>query len=89
MTKKEFIEIGGYDEDFVGYAGDDNDFVQRLLKNGCEYYCNNAKVVHLFHGKRCDSDYHWKNPAWVYNHFLYQVRKHKIVRNENKEWGKI
>jgi len=89
MYKKRFVEIGGYDEDFIGYAGDDNDFVQRLIKNNCEYCRNNAKVVHLYHGKRCDSDFHWNNPAWVYNFFLFHTRKNKIIRNKNREWGEI
>jgi len=89
MYKKHFINIGGYDEDFVGSAGDDNDFVNRLLLKGLTYNTTNAEMIHLYHGKRCDSRQHWNNPKWVYNYNLSLVRKDKIIRNENREWGKI
>ena len=89
MYKKHFIKIGGYDEDFVGYAGDDNDFVNRLLLKELTHNPTNAEIIHLYHGKRCDSRQHWNNPKWVYNYNLSLVRKEKIVRNKNREWGKI
>ncbi|MCK9281397.1 MAG: galactosyltransferase-related protein [Melioribacteraceae bacterium] len=87
MWKKEFLDIGGYDEDLIGYAGDDNDLVGRLLKNGCHYNRVPALIVHLFHGKRCDSQMHWDNPDQVYNYKIIQARKGQIIRNINREYG--
>jgi GT2 family glycosyltransferase len=88
MWKDEYISIGGYDEDFTGYAADDNDFTDRMLKNGCSYYYVDAVSVHLYHGLTCDAQPHEENPAWVYNQKLYNERKNIIVRNQGREWGK-
>jgi glycosyltransferase involved in cell wall biosynthesis len=85
--KKEIIAIGGYDEDFIGYASDDNDFIDRLLKNGCSHFRVPAKVVHLKHEQRCPEGMLYSNPAWVYNRRLLISRADKIVRNKGKEWG--
>jgi hypothetical protein len=85
---KENIEhIKGFDEDFVGYSLEDNDFVNRLLLIGCKYVQNNAEIVHLFHGERCSGVEMWGNPAWEHNKKLSDSRKGIIVRNKNIEWG--
>lgn len=89
MMKERFTEIGGYDEDFTGYAADDNDLISRLISNGCYYAFTDAEVVHLYHGKRCDSQIHWEEPAWAFNRKLFLERKNIIIRNQNREWGKI
>jgi len=89
MWKNQFVDIGGYDEDFTGYAADDNDLILRLQANGCHYIFTDAEVVHLYHGKRCDSQIHWEDPAWAYNRKLFLERKDIIIRNQNREWGKI
>lgn len=87
MWKDQIMNIGGYDEDFIGYAADDNDFVDRLKLNGCVYHRVDAKAVHLYHGKRCSGTVQWENPAWVYNYKLYTERKGILIRNVGKEWG--
>jgi glycosyltransferase involved in cell wall biosynthesis len=87
VSRTEFFGIGGYDEDFVGLAWDDNDFVERLLYNGCSYYPTDAQTIHLYHPRHV----HGKGftPEFLLNQDLYLARKGKIVRNENREWGKI
>ena len=87
MWKDEFMKIGGYDEDMRGYAGDDNDLVDRLQWNGCRYFRTGAGIVHLYHGPRCDSQEHFENPAWVYNYNVRKAGRGKIVRNVGREWG--
>jgi glycosyltransferase involved in cell wall biosynthesis len=89
MWKKEFLNIGGYDEDFIGCAGDDNDLVDRLLWNGCKHFRTPAKIVHLYHGPRCDSHEHFENPDWVYNYNVRKAGRGKIIRNIGREWGRI
>jgi glycosyltransferase involved in cell wall biosynthesis len=89
VRRNKLFEIGGYDEDFIGYAADDNDLVNRLLMNSCEYFRVDAKIVHLYHGARCDSQVHWDDPKWVYNYNLFTSRKNIMVRNVGKDWGKI
>lgn len=87
IWKEQIMDIGGYDEDFTGYACDDNDFVDRLKLNGCTYYRVDAEIVHLYHGERCSGFEQWNNPEWVYNYKLYKERKDTIVRNLGREWG--
>ena len=87
IMKQEFIDIGGYDEDFSGYACEDNDFVGRLKTKGLQYLRSNAEIVHLYHGKRCDSKVHWDNPLWKKNYNLFLNRKNIIVRNKGRQWG--
>ena len=85
MHREQFYEIGGYDEDFVGIAYDDNDFIQRLLNNGCSYRQTSAVTVHLYHPRA--QDYYQDPPEWQYNKNLFFSRLGSIVRNEGREWG--
>lgn len=89
IYKQEYLDIGGYDEDFKGYACEDNDFVGRLKMKGLTYLKTKAEIVHLYHGSRCDSKIHWDNPKWAYNYNLYKERKNIIIRNKDKDWGKL
>lgn len=86
VSREEFFKIGGYDEDFTGMAYDDDDFVGRLKSDGCSYQQTEAKTIHLYHRHVASFD----NPArHSYNQGLYQSLKGKIIRNENREWGKL
>ena len=78
-----------YDEDFTGYAGDDNDFCERLIAKGLTYVRVAGQVVHLFHEGSNDGQMHENNPDWVYNWNLLKGRRGIIVRNVGREWGKI
>lgn len=87
IHRNEIFAIGGYDEDFTGFAYDDNDFVDRLLDNGCSYCLTQAKTIHLYH-VRHDRGLE-QSPEYLYNQRLYHSRKGQIVRNTDREWGKI
>jgi glycosyltransferase involved in cell wall biosynthesis len=87
LYKKYLVEIGGYDEDFIGYAADDNDLIDRLKLKGLTHLRTEAKIIHLYHGGTGDGYSHPENPDWVYNYNLYKIRKGVIVRNEGLEWG--
>ncbi|MDD3852192.1 MAG: glycosyltransferase [Syntrophomonadaceae bacterium] len=87
INRREFFDIGGYDEDFTGLAFDDNDLVDRLIQNKCELCLTQAQTIHLYHprydtGKDQIDDY-------IYNKNLYQQRKGEVIRNQGKVWGKI
>lgn len=88
MQKEEFMAIRGYDEDFTGYAADDNDLVSRLLHVGCEHCRVDARIIHLYHGARCDAQLHPENPEWAHNYKLFVDRQGQDVRNVGREWGK-
>ena len=87
LHRRQFIEIGGYDEDLVGIAYDDRDIIDRLLGSGCNYCLTDAETAHLYH-PRADGYYEGGGPPeWDYNRNLYFSRIGKIVRNEGREWG--
>lgn len=85
MKRKEFIDIGGYDEDFTGTDYDDQDFIERLLDSGCEHTETEAVVIHLWHPRLAMTQE--RIPRFEYNKKLYEDRKGIIVRNKNKDWG--
>lgn len=87
IHRDELFAIGGYDEDFTGFAFDDNDFVDRLQDNGCILCLTQAKTIHLYH-VRHDLGLE-QSPEYLYNQGLYRNRKGQIVRNADREWGKI
>ncbi len=81
MMKKEFVDIGGYDEDFTGKAYDDTDLIRRLLRNGCSYIKLQRKVVHLYHQR-----YH-NAVGFEKNKKMFFEREGMITRNVGREWG--
>lgn len=87
MKRDEFMEIGGYDEDFTGTDYDDQDFIERLEDNGCSHVETDALAIHLWHQRlnRFTADMH---PRFQHNKTLYEQRKGTVIRNEGKEWGK-
>jgi len=89
IYRHEIMTIGGYDEDFTGYAGEDNDFVDRLKLNGVKHLRTPAMAIHLYHEGTGDGSAHWDNPAWVHNYTLLQNRRGILVRNVGREWGKL
>lgn len=84
MNRQEFIDIGGYDEDFWGMGFDDDDLMERLRLKGCKYVSTAAQTIHLYHPRY----YREGNSGWNYNRNLYLSRRGVIVRNQNREWGK-
>ncbi|WP_348982132.1 glycosyltransferase family A protein [Desulfosporosinus sp. OT] len=87
LHRSQFMEIGGYDEDFIGIAYDDRDFIDRLLGNSCRYCLTDAKTAHLYHTRVAGYYERGGPPEWDYNKNLYFSRIGKIVRNEGREWG--
>ena len=85
MKKKEFMDIGGYDEDFTGTDYDDEDLVMRLLDNGCSHIETEAMAIHLWHPRLAmTAD---RIPRFQHNKKLFEQRRGIIIRNEGKEWG--
>lgn len=87
ISREEFFAIGGYDEDFTGIGYDDNDLMSRLIKNGCNYFQTAAATIHLYHERiwyaRVNS------PETIFNRNLFYARQNQVVRNQNREWGKL
>lgn len=87
VDRVHFQAIRGYDEDFTGIAFDDNDLVERLQLYGLNYYSTGARIVHLFHPRHVSNT--GMNEDWHYNHQLYLARRNILVRNLNREWGRL
>ncbi len=87
LSRQEIVEIGAYDEDFTGFAFDDNDLVDRLIDNGCYMCLTQAQAIHLYHLRHDDS--HVDTPEYKHNERLYHERKNIIVRNHIHGWGQI
>jgi len=85
MHRSHYEKIRGYDEDFIGMAFDDRDFVDRLLDLNCHYVQTDAQCVHLYHSR--SSRPGRTRPLHEHNRQLYLSRKGIIVRNKGKEWG--
>jgi len=88
MHKERYMEIGGCDEDFVGYASEDNDLMNRLIASGCKYVRASQSAVHLHHG-RPDWETVLSSVKFKYNRELMVTRSWKLVRNEGREWGHV
>lgn len=87
MYKKELVDIGGYDEDFTGFACDDDDLVGRLKLKGLKYYEGDAKIIHLYHDKQYNRKNLSKDERYLHNWKLLKERKGIIIRNKDREWG--
>lgn len=89
--KSHALEIGGYDERMIGYAGEDSDFIERLKLKGLRHLRTQAQAIHLWHGNSSDGNYHFENPDWVINWNIYQnnVKNKTIEVNVGKDWGRL
>lgn len=85
LKKKDYINIGGYDEDFTGIGFDDTDFIERLNDCGFNHKLVSGNIIHLYH----DREFYSHTEGYAYNKKLYELRKGIIKRNINREWGKI
>jgi beta-1,4-galactosyltransferase 1 len=49
FNKEDFIKINGYSNDFWGWGAEDDDFLNRIKKNGFDLYRRNGKFISLNH----------------------------------------
>jgi glycosyltransferase involved in cell wall biosynthesis len=71
VSRMHLVEIGGFDDSFVGWGGEDIDFAYRLYKQGLSFYVNDkAFVIHLPHDNSMRS------------HTSNQLNKRRIYRKD-------
>jgi GT2 family glycosyltransferase len=50
LSSAHWVELGGFDETYVGYGGEDTDFAMRLGRNGGRlYWLGGATAYHQYH----------------------------------------
>jgi GT2 family glycosyltransferase len=50
LSSAHWVELGGFDETYVGYGGEDTDFAMRLgRRGGCLYWLGGATAYHQYH----------------------------------------
>lgn len=90
LHKQDFIDIGGYDEDFIGWAYDDTDLIARLKRYNCKFVQTDSTIVHLYHPRHRIGI---KNNQKMYKHNqkLYEEKDKTgiIFSNENRVWGDL
>jgi len=66
IHRKDMEEINGYDENFVGWGGEDEDISLRMVKAGYRGYSiiREAKALHLWHPTELGNK-HWKEGSNV------------------------
>jgi glycosyltransferase involved in cell wall biosynthesis len=92
--KKEFMDIGGYDEDFMGYGYDDTDLLRRLWAKGCELYWFGGIYIERIKTHRWMKGQYMKNKNWRETEKLNkEIGWEKfdaglLERNTGKPWAK-
>ena len=61
IHRRDINQVNGYDENFVGWGGEDEDLAMRLVKAGIygRSAIRSARVLHMLHPKEI-GDKHWK-----------------------------
>ncbi|MGD0170283.1 MAG: glycosyltransferase, partial [Smithella sp.] len=80
IHKKDIEAVNGYDENYVGWGGEDQDIAMRLVMAGFRgtSVIKSARVLHLWHPKEI-GDKHWKECA----NTEYYFRKNPSIYCEN------
>lgn len=89
VPRKTFFDIGGYDEDFTGYAWEDTDLCYRL-ELVIDHVEVDADVIHLWNPRGHTNRVHSSNittESLSHNKNLFYERKGRPVRNIGREWG--
>ncbi len=64
IHKKDIESVNGYDENYIGWGGEDQDMAMRLVMAGFRgtSVIKSARILHLWHPKEI-GDKHWKEGA--------------------------
>lgn len=72
FRRDRLLELGGWDERFIGWGAEDQDMIERYLQGGrslCR--CPELSYLHLFHAP----DAHWSEPSLVQQNRHYYYSK--------------
>jgi hypothetical protein len=91
--KKEFLELGGYDESLEGYGYDDEDLVHRSSKLGFTLYKWGGSYIKRIHTSQKEKNQHLKvkhDKTQGINTIISEnnIKNGIFVANQGKHWGK-
>lgn len=78
-----FEKLRGFDEDYQGYGYEDDDFADRLTREGVKFEYTDIEVHHQWHPQAGAYD------MSVQAQLFTQKRNEGTVRNLHREWGAI
>ncbi|MGB6151344.1 MAG: glycosyltransferase [Pricia sp.] len=79
MPKQQFEYVGGFDESYQGYGGEDTDFALEVKRTGIPFYLSDAEV------------YHQQHPIYIppLNHLEAIVKNSNIFYSKWKYWPMV
>jgi len=95
--KDEWLALGGYDEDLVGYGFDDHNMLYRAMLNKCklmwwggDYYAriktSKKEAIKNYHKDHSN----WKKTEGINKKITFdKLEKGEIVANQNRKWGQV
>jgi GT2 family glycosyltransferase len=82
IRREWFERLRGFDEDYKAYGYEDDDFADRLRREGVEFIFTDVLVYHQWH------PYPGKINDVVSSRILYEAKRNEpTVRNLGREWG--
>ncbi len=93
--KKHFMDVRGYDEEFVGFSYDDFDLIHRLQiyfsHKGLNIggHCNDIILIHQWHEKNYPYNIYQVGDANGHKMELHIKTGQYVVNRENNNWGLI
>jgi GT2 family glycosyltransferase len=83
MRREWFTRLRGFDEDYVGYGYEDDDFADRLRREKVKFAFTNVLVHHQWHEPAGEID-------MTENRAMYERKCcEPVVRNQQREWGAL
>ena len=102
ITRREFCAVGGFDERYVGYGGEDADFLRTVReRNALVWWLRGATAFHQFHPHHVPPVHHvdavvanarryeekWREPAM--EQWLRAFTLMGLVRRDREGWRKL
>jgi len=101
LAKKFFIDLGGFDESFVGHGGEDlviHDQIATHLSHWGKWprtievkwaIDRDLILLHLYHGKRNYRSPYLANYRKNWERYRDTVKRNIMINNQGREWGLI
>lgn len=82
MTRADFIELGGFRTNYIGYGFEDTDLGFRFKKKGGEFLLSDLKAFHQYHEEERSE---FRNNVWLRQKVLARTAKTFFMNNLDPE----